>query len=285
MPSGSARARAGSPASAHVGGAGRDAAGGCGVRAEHVAFVQHFLGAEAAEGTVEARVRLRAVRGAPALVIVGRGHAHPGRLQHALADEVFPAPAGHRLDQLAGDDVQQVVVGVAAAEAGCGPEEAQPPYRLGAAQRRARHEQQVARTQAQAAAVHEQIADGDLARHPGVVHLEAGQAVDDPVVPAELSLVDQHREHRDGERLAGRADREDGVGVDAFGRAEPAQAVAARQHDFAVLHDRHRHARHAVLAQQRLDARVQIRGRCGEDRTGERGQEHGERACCNMDRA
>ena len=36
----------------------------------------------------------------------------------------------------------------------------------------------------------------------------------------DLACVDQHRERGDGECLAGRAGREDRVGVDALGRTE-----------------------------------------------------------------
>ena len=76
------------------------------------------------------------------------------------------------LDQLAGDHVQNIVVGIAAAEAGRRLDVAQPPHRFRAAEVGARHEQQIAGAEAEAAAMHEQVADGHLARDPRVVHLE-----------------------------------------------------------------------------------------------------------------
>ena len=74
--------------------------------------------------------------------------------------------------------------------------------------------QQVALAKAKAAAVDEQVADGHLARDPRIVHAETGHVVDDLVVPLDLALVDQGRERRDGERLAGRSGEEDRVGID-----------------------------------------------------------------------
>ena len=54
------------------------------------------------------------------------------RSQHLLAHESLPRLAGDLLDQLAGDDVEHVVVGVGAAEARRRLEVAEPPHGLGA---------------------------------------------------------------------------------------------------------------------------------------------------------
>ena len=194
------------------------------------------------------------------------GTGHAGGLEHALAHEDFPRLPGDFLDELAGDGVQHVVVGVTAAEAGRGLDMAQRAHGVGAAARRGRDEHQVARAQAQAAAVHEQVAHGHLVGHPCVVHAEPRDVVDDLVVPLDLAVVDQHRERGGGDRLAGRSGRKDGVGVHALGRTELAHAVAFREHGLAVLHDRDRQPRHAVRLHGGLHARVEVgrlRGECG----------------------
>ena len=177
-------------------------------------FVELLLGAEAADRAADAAVRESAVGGAePARFVAGRGQ-QSGRLEDMVADIALPGLAADLFDQLAGDHVEDVVVGIAAAEAGRRLDVRSRLDRFRAGAAAARHEHQVARAEAEAAAVDQQVADRHLARDPGIVHLEAGQVVDDLVVPAELALVDQDRERRGGERLAGRSGHEDRVGVD-----------------------------------------------------------------------
>ena len=65
--------------------------------------------------------------------------------------------------------------------------------------------------------MHEQIANCHLARHPRVVHLEARQAIDHFVVPADFALIDENAQRGHGECLAGRAGRENRLGIDGIG--------------------------------------------------------------------
>ena len=80
----------------------------------------------------------------------------------------------------------------------------------------------------------------------------------------ELALVDEDRKIGDRERLAGRAVREDRVGIDEFRRAELAHAEALGERDLVVFDDRDRHAGHADVLAQRFDALLEVGGRCGE---------------------
>src|SRR3546814_1045765 len=79
---------------------------------------------------------------------------------------------------------------------------------------RARHEHQVALPQSQPAAMHEQVADRDLARHPGVIHAKPGHMLDDGVVPRDLAFVYQDRERSRRHRLAGRTGLENRLAID-----------------------------------------------------------------------
>ena len=72
----------------------------------------------------------------------------------------------------------------------------------------------------QAGSLSQKVEYPELARHPGIVHLEVRQMVDDAVGPSELPVVDLHCDERRGERLRRGADGEDGVGVDGLGAAE-----------------------------------------------------------------
>ena len=139
-----------------------------------LALGQHLLVAEAAQARIQPRMRLRAIGGGEAVGFVAHCRLHAQRLEDAVADEAFPGlPAGGR-NHFAGDDVEDVVVGVVAAEAGGRLDVAQRAHDVGAAARTARDEQQVAGTQAQSAAVDQQIAHGHLAGHPRIVHAEIG---------------------------------------------------------------------------------------------------------------
>src|SRR5690606_233388 len=104
----------------------------------------------------------------------------------------------------------------------------------------------------------------------------------DLVVPVQLALVDQDPERGGGDRLAGRASGEDGVGVDARVLTELADAIASRKRDLATFDDRDGHARHAVLFQYRFDMRVESGWRCGKGRSGEQGSGHEDRGAQAM---
>ena len=236
---------------------------GCRSRREIVVLVEEFQRPDSAHGPAGAPVRRRAVRrGEPMRLVAGRVE-HAGRLEDVLADVVLVRLAAHQVDHVTRDDIKNVVVRVAAAEAGRGLDESQALDDFGARQRAARDDQQIARAETQAAAMHEQIAHRHLAGDPRVVHLKAGNEVRDAIVPLELAGVDERCERGGGHRLAGRAGHEDGVAIDLLGAAEFAHAESARERDLAILDDRDRHARNFGGRAHGLDARFELCGRRG----------------------
>jgi hypothetical protein len=210
-----------------------------GARAADDADVLHR---NARQLSVDHRVRLGECRSGGQPGMVGRAVGHAQRLEDALLDEVLPREAGQRRDQLPRDHVHQVVVVVAGAEARRRLEVAQSVDDLGAGEVRGRIEHQVARAQAQAAAVRQQVAHRELARHVGVAELELRQVVDHLVVPRQLALIHQDRERGRREGLGVRADLEHGVHVHRRRRAQRAHPVALGEAHLAVLDDRDRHA-------------------------------------------
>ncbi len=191
------------------------------------AVVERLLRAHAVHRAVAARVRPGAVR-RPAAVDTVRGRrAHARGDEDVLAHEALPALAADLFDELAGDDVEHVVVGIGAAEARRGTDVAKAPHRLGAAQRRARHEHQVAGAEAQPAAMHEEIDYRHLARDPGVVHLEPGDVLGHRVVPRDLAAIHEHGQGGGRERLPDGAELEDRVRVDGR-RRRPAAVCRSR---------------------------------------------------------
>ena len=103
---------------------------------------------------------------------------------------------GNRLDQRAGDDVEDVVVGEALAEAGRRFQVAQRVDDVRTRARGRRHDQKVPFPEAEAAAMGKKIAHGHVRGRIGIVHLEAGKLVDDPVVPFKLPGIDEDRQRR-----------------------------------------------------------------------------------------
>ena len=162
---------------------------------------------------------------------IGERVGHAERREDALADEIVPTLAGDRGNQLAGRDVEQVVVGIGAAETGGGLDEAQALDDLVAAQVAGREEHQVSRAQAESAAVRQQVADGHLARDVGVVQLEAGHVLRHRVVPADLAFIHQHGERGGGERLGVGRDAEQRLRGDRRRLTLLAHAVPFGQHD------------------------------------------------------
>ena len=203
--------------------------------------------------------------------LVAGGVQHACRLEDVLADIVFIRLATHQVDHVTRHDVENVVVRVAAAEAGRGLDESQALDDFGARQGAARYHQQIARTEPQPAAMHQQIAHRHLARDPRVVHLEAGNQIRDAIVPLELARIDQRRERRRRHGLAGRAGHEDGVAVDFLGAAEFAHPETARESDLAILNDGNRHARNFSSLAHGFDARFEL---CGRRRPGRQRQNH-----------
>ncbi len=199
-------------------------------------------------------------RGETTIVVAG-GDAHARGHQHMFADIVFPCLTRHLLDHLSGDHVENIVVGVAAAEAGRRLDVAQALDGFGTRQAAARHEQQIARAEPESAAMDQQIANGHLARHPRVVHLETRQAIDHLVVPADLPCIDERSERRGSHRLARGSGWKDRVGIDTRCHILSEHAIAARQRRLTVLDDGHRHARHADARTQTFHTRIEVRGR------------------------
>ena len=104
---------------------------------------------------------------------------------------------------------------------GVGESRAEARHRLDLAQRAdhrrlvvAEERQHVVGIGRQAGALGQKVEDAELARNPGVLHLEARVEVDDAVVPGELAAVDGDGDGGRQERLRGRADLEDGPFID-----------------------------------------------------------------------
>src|SRR6266566_4046134 len=116
-------------------------------------------------------------------------HSYAG--ENSRLHEVFPRLSGNRLDHLAGHKVEHVVIRVRTAKTRGGFDIAQPARDLFAVIRGRRPPEEIAGAESQTAAMHEEVADRELARDEGVVHRKARQVVDDRRVPAELSVLDQ----------------------------------------------------------------------------------------------
>src|SRR2546426_699157 len=130
---------------------------------------------------------------------------------------------------------EHVVVGVLAAEARDGLREADAVRDLFAAVARV-EPQEVAG--AEAAPMGDEVAYRELARHVGVVQLEAGKESRDGIVPRELAVVREYRERGGRERFGVGRDLEQRVRVHARGVAERADAVAPGEQHPPILHDR-----------------------------------------------
>src|SRR3546814_5761267 len=111
----------------------------------------------------------------------------------------------------------------------------------------------------------EQVADGDLARYPRVVHAKPKHMVDNRSVPPDLALVDEDGERSGGHRLAGRAGLEQGLSIDRRRVDEPARPPATREGGLAGLEERDRQPDRADLLPQRLDAFADVARRVGKD--------------------
>ena len=182
----------------------------------------------------------------------------PDLREDARRDEVLPRLAAERLDDLAGHEVQHVVVGVGAAEAGRRLDVAQPPGNLLPVVGARGPPEQVARAEAEAAPVNQQVADRQLARHVRVVHLEPRQVVDDGRVPLQLALLDEQAERRGGEHLRVRRDAEQRPRVDRRRVAQLAHAVALGDDHLVVFHDGQADAGDVERLHHALDEAVEV---------------------------
>ena len=167
-------------------------------------------------------------------------HAH--FFQDALGDEILPRQAGHGLDDLARDEVEDVVVGVGAAERRRRLDVPEAARDVSTVVGRLRPPEQVPGAEAEPAAVDEEVADAELAGDVGIVHHEPGQVVDDGRVPGDLAFLDEQAEGRRREDLGVGGDAEEGPRVDRGGIAQLPDAVALGQDDAAVLDDGQREA-------------------------------------------
>ena len=107
--------------------------------------------------------------------------------------------------------------------------------------------------------MHEEIADGHLARDVGIRELEPGHVVDDGRIPADLPFVHEHAERCRGEGLRVRRNAEERPRIHGLRLAECLHAVAARDHDGAVLDDRQRDSRDLERFHGALDPGIEVR--------------------------
>ena len=126
---------------------------------------------------------------------------------------------------------------------------------------RARHEQQVAGAEPEAAAMDEQVADRHLARDPGIVHPEIGHVVDHLVVPADLACSTSVASAATVNALpvdpvAKMVSASTGAGSPSLRTPKPRASVGP-----PLLDDRDGHAGNADVARSALDPRVEARRR------------------------
>nr|GEU28508.1 hypothetical protein [Tanacetum cinerariifolium] len=236
---------------------------GAGVDAHRAHGVRHGHRFHDCRPAVDLAVRGRVVSGRQHVGHAGFGAGHAHRRQDAVVNRLSPRLAVLFRDDLAGHDVQQIVVGVAVAEARRRLDV--PEFRDDLVGRKfgARPPQQIPGAQSQAAAVREQVAHRHGAGHVRIVHLEARQMHGDRVVPFQLALVHQHGQCRSRKPLGVGRHLEQGLAIDGRGVAQLAHAVALGRDDFSILDDGNRHARHVEGFQRQLDVGVEIVGRDG----------------------
>src|SRR5882762_7263964 len=109
----------------------------------------------------------------------------------------------------------------------------------------------------------EEIANGHFVGDVGVVHLEAGEALVDGIVPGDFVGVDEGGERGGGEGFGVGADAEEGVFVDGGGSAEFADAVAFGKDGLAVFDDGDRKAGNIESFQSARDVGVEVGRRSG----------------------
>jgi hypothetical protein len=211
-------------------------------------------------------------------VVARAGHAH--LVEDAGLQELLVAHARDVLDHLLGDRVQDVVVGIAFAEAALQRHLAQPLHHFGVAVGRGWPEQQVTGAQAQAAAMRQQVADRHLPGHERVGHAERRQVVDHLVVHLQLAVFGQQVQRGGRERLGVGRNGKQRIGLHRFRLALLAHAPAALQHHLAILDHRHGNAGHVELRAHALDGRIQVlqRRRGRRARHGRARQQHGLRS-------
>ncbi|MEZ5330808.1 MAG: hypothetical protein R2991_01875 [Thermoanaerobaculia bacterium] len=162
------------------------------------------------------------------------GAVHAERLEEAPHQQLLPTLAGGSRRHLAGRHVEDVLVDEAVAHRVGGLDgghllEDLAPGAVGSIP------EQV--DVAEAGAVGEEIAYGQLPARPRVRELEPGELLLDAVVPSEPSGIDLEGDRGGRHGLGRRADREERVGIDGLLAAQLAHAVAALEDGLAVLDD------------------------------------------------
>ena len=188
---------------------------------------------------------------------------HSSGLENVVGDESLPRLAGNFLHQPARHDVEDVVVGELLPETGGRPEVAQGVHDIVTASVGIRNDQQVAFSQAQSAAVREQVTYRHVGGDIGIVHLKSGKPVGDVIAPGQLLAIDQDCQSGRGEGLGFRPDGKSGVFVHDAGTGQAAHAVALRQGRAAAFHDRQRQARRAERLHRLRNIGVDVGRRCG----------------------
>ena len=184
---------------------------------------------------------------------------HSERHENAIADELGPRAVRNRLRDFTGGGIHQIAVSVMRAKAPRRPEKTKPPEQLiGVVRPAARPEQVAAR---KPAPVSDQIADGELARHPRIGELERRQMIGDAIIPVELAIVNEHRQQNPGERLAVGCKREESVRIYRVGLSDRANPVTLEQNDRVVANDSDGDTRNFPLAHPLRDVGVEIGNR------------------------
>jgi hypothetical protein len=163
------------------------------------------------------------------------------------------------------------------------PEEAHPPHDLVAIEVRIVPEEV---EPGDAGAVVEEISNRQLAGDIRVGDLESGQIADDPAIPTDLALVDEHGESGRGEGLAAGADSEERLVVDRVGGADGPNPVSTRIDDGVVANDGERQAGDVPGGEGGRNVGVEAGKRfraCRLGQQGERGEPEGEiRKCAHV---
>ena len=138
----------------------------------------------------------------------------------------------------AGDDIEQVVIGVTGSKTVLWLDMAEPGKDICTREMIGFGPQhQIAAAFGQAAVVHEQVAHLHVLGDPGIEHAESRQVLGHRVIPAQLAGIDQAREQACRHGLAVRGDLEQGLARDLLARTRFAFTGCARVNDLAVVDD------------------------------------------------
>ena len=206
-----------------------------------------------------AHVRLRHVAYLGAVPFTDLATRQAERLEQFTLDQLLVRHAARSGGHFAGDDVQQVVVGVGGTEAVRGLQVLQAGDDVGAREPVGlRPQHQVAGAQAQAAVVDQQVAHLHLLRDPRVVHAELRQVLRDRVVPLQSAGIDQARQHAGRHRLAVGGDLEQRGSIDPLAAAGNSFAGGALVDHLPVAHHAHRQAGQLVAFERGVEGSIAL---------------------------